>query len=104
MKEWTREDIEKQLEAGGPAVIYFYTPLCGTCQLAGKMLEVAAMLFKEVPIGQANLNFVPEFSELLTVESVPCLVIFKDGKLQEKLYAFHSVPYLVEKITASLKH
>ncbi|PLR79316.1 thiol reductase thioredoxin [Bacillus sp. V3-13] len=103
MKEWPREDIEKQLRGNEPAMIYFYTPLCGTCQLAGKMLGVAATLFQDVPIGQANLNFVPEFAEILTIESVPCLVIFKNGKIKEKLYAFHSVPYLVEKINASLK-
>ena len=32
------------------------------------------------------------------IESVPCLLIQKDGIVQHKIYAFQSVPYLLEKI------
>lgn len=40
MNEVKPEQWQQFLTMDGVQFIYFYTPMCGTCQLASKMLEV----------------------------------------------------------------
>jgi thioredoxin-like negative regulator of GroEL len=98
MKEWNNEDFEGLFTTKSTGAVYFYTPLCGTCQVASKMLKVAAELIP-FEIGMMNLNYHPELAVNLGVESVPCLLLVKDGIEIDKIYAFHSVPFLLEKIS-----
>ena len=99
MNELTKNDIMKIIDQQETTILYFYTPLCGTCQVAGKMLSVVEQMFPELSFGKADLNYVPEMAELFAIESVPCLIILKEGNVQEKIYAFKSVPYLHELIS-----
>lgn len=97
LREWKAEELEGFLTAKKSGVLYFYTPLCGTCQVASKMLRVAAEIV-HIEMGMMNLNFHPELGINMEIESVPCLLLIKDGTIKEKIYAFHSVPFLLEKI------
>lgn len=103
MEEWTKKEIESFQEDEGTGYLYFYTPMCGTCQVAGKMLNVIEQLLPQIPSGKADLNYLPEMAEKFEIESVPCLIILDNGEVQEKIYAFHSVPYLLEKLTVLKK-
>lgn len=98
MEEWTKDEFFKRLENKDQGAYFLYTPFCGTCQLAGKMLAVVQELLPNMPIGKGNLNFLPDLAQQLKIESVPCLLIFKDGNIVERIYAFHSVPYLYERL------
>ena len=79
-------------------LLYLYTPFCGTCQLAKKMLAVVDTMQPDVPFYENNLNYSPGFAKAFEIESVPCFLLFKEGELVQKGYAFHSVPYLHEMI------
>ncbi|QFK72715.1 thioredoxin family protein [Pradoshia sp. D12] len=78
--------------------IYTFTPLCGTCQLAGKMLDIAKEVLPNASLEKVNLNYAKELAEEYQIQSVPCLILIKDNQLIEKIYAFHSVPYLVDQL------
>lgn len=97
MKEWTREDLSAFLETKVSGLLYFYTPFCGTCQVSSKMLQVTTEIVT-VEHGKMNLNYYPDLAEKFAVESVPCLLFIQNGQVVESLYAFRSVPYLLEKI------
>ena len=98
METWTREQWETTMKDSPEAVFYLYTPMCGTCAVASKMMEVIAVMRPEVPIGKADLNYVQDIAIDYEIESVPCLLITKGWRLIHKIYAFQSVPYLLEKI------
>ncbi|NKE07171.1 thioredoxin family protein [Mesobacillus selenatarsenatis] len=98
MEEWNKEEIETFLGEKRTGYLYFYTPMCGTCQVASKMLTVIEQLLPDVPSGKADLNYLPEMAERFEIESVPCLIVLRKGEEQEKIYAFQSVPYLHEKL------
>ncbi|WP_042461783.1 thioredoxin family protein [Neobacillus dielmonensis] len=97
MNEWNRNNLELFFDDKGTGLVYFYTPMCGTCQLAGKMLRVVEELVN-TEMGKMNLNFYPDLAEQFRIESVPCLLFVKKGEVIETLYAFHSIPYLLERI------
>ena len=96
MNEWTVEEWQQQIQTESLTAYYLYTPMCGTCAVASKMLDVVVQLLPELPIGKANLNFTGSLPHDLQIESVPCLVITKEGEITNKVYAFQSVPYLYE--------
>lgn len=96
MKEWNTNEWQQAKEAYDLTAYYLYTPMCGTCAVASKMLEVVEQLLPELPIGKANLNFTGSLPHELQIESVPCLIVTKRGEIVQKLYAFQSVPYLYE--------
>jgi len=100
MKEWTIENWEQQQEHNSLVAFYLYTPMCGTCAVASKMMDVIENLLPDLPVGKANINFLENFAMDYQVESVPCLVINDNGKI-EKVYAFQSVPFLYEKLKKS---
>ena len=97
MNEWNRMELSVFFEKKASGLVYFYTPMCGTCQVASKMLQVIEQLV-ELDIGKMNLNFYPDLARDFEIESVPCLLFVEAGKVRETLYAFQSVPFLLEKI------
>ncbi|MBO8171927.1 MAG: thioredoxin family protein [Bacillaceae bacterium] len=77
-----------------PVVIYLYTPMCGTCKMAEKMLDITLEALSDLTAAKCNINFIPHRAEEWKVESVPCMLVVQDGKVLHKIYAFHSVDYL----------
>ncbi|APH03775.1 thioredoxin family protein [Bacillus weihaiensis] len=97
MKEWNEKKL--LINDKGLMLLYLYTPMCGTCQLAKKMLTVVDELISTT-IYQVNLNYFPEDAKALGIESVPCMLVYQDGILKEKVYAFQSVAHLYELVKA----
>jgi thioredoxin-like negative regulator of GroEL len=97
MTDWNLDEVSSFLKNHSSGLIYFYTPLCGTCQVASRMLQVIENMV-DVKIGKLNLNFYPEMAKQFEIESVPCLLLIKNGELIDQIYAFQSVPFLYEKI------
>ncbi|WP_035002370.1 thioredoxin family protein [Bhargavaea cecembensis] len=99
MEEWNLQQFEEATKSPATAAFYLYTPLCGTCQVASKMMEVVEQLLPDVKLGKADLNYHEEVAAQFGVESVPCLLVSKEGQPVEKIYAFRSVPHLYEKLS-----
>ncbi|HWK24642.1 MAG TPA: thioredoxin family protein [Ureibacillus sp.] len=97
MEEWTKENWEQQQESNPLVAFYLYTPMCGTCAVASKMLDVIESLLPDLPLGKANINYLENVAMDYQIESVPCLLISDKGNI-EKVYAFQSVPFLYEKL------
>ncbi|WP_070119489.1 thioredoxin family protein [Bacillus marinisedimentorum] len=97
MKDAKQQDILQAINSGQTGAVYFYTPMCGTCKLAGKMLEVTEAMQPGLQILKGNLNIMPAIAEQWEIESVPCLLLYGAGGT-EKMYAFHSVEHVNKKL------
>ena len=97
MNEWTLEQWNANKNSGQLTILYIYTPMCGTCQVASKMMRVVQEM-TTYSIGQANINYLGDFAVDYQIESVPCLLIAKEGTVYKKIYAFQSVPFILESI------
>ncbi|MCA1065003.1 thioredoxin family protein [Rossellomorea sp. AcN35-11] len=98
MEVSSTEAVNQSIEDHTLEAVYLYTPMCGTCQVASKMMDVVEKLPQSFHFVKANLNYLPEFAEKQSIESVPCLLLFKDGVEKERIYAFQSVPFLYESL------
>ncbi|WP_428911117.1 thioredoxin family protein [Niallia sp. Krafla_26] len=102
MIDWNQDQLDKFINQQDTGCIYLYTPFCGTCQVASKMLSVVEEILPDLKLGKINLNYRQDLAQKWQIESVPCLLFFKQGTLISKIYTFHSVPYLIEKINKTL--
>lgn len=77
IQEMNQDDLLEMLESKGrPFAAFLYTPLCGTCKAARRMLEVAAHLLPdELVIGAANVNMLPDIVNRYRISSVPALLV-----------------------------
>jgi thioredoxin 1 len=95
-------NVESQLNAllqgEFSGLVYFYTPICGTCQVASKMLAVVEELPLQKYVMKIDLNYYAPLAEKLKIESVPCLLVVDDGTIKDRIYAFKSVVDLIERI------
>jgi thioredoxin 1 len=86
-------DLPVQIE-GKRSAVFFHTPLCGTCKVGKRMLEIVEATIPSLKIASCNINTASEIASAYNIESVPCLIVFSEGIVKEKVYAFQSVDYL----------
>jgi hypothetical protein len=99
MLEWERSDWERVWEnEPGPLAVFVHTPLCGTCGVARRMLEVVEQIRPNYPLYAANLNLMPNMAQVYRIESVPCLLLKSKEGEWSKLYRFSSVTNIVERL------
>jgi thioredoxin-like negative regulator of GroEL len=96
MKELQEKDVLNITDQ--TYLVYLYTPLCGTCKVGGKMLEVVENMLPSLPFYKTNLNFSPRLAKQWKVESVPCYVLFSGTEIVKREYTFHSVSHLYDTI------
>ncbi len=95
--EVTAEQLNERAHTSAlPALegVLLFTPFCGTCQLAERMLEIAQATGITVPLSKLNINYAPTLIEAWKVVSVPCFVLLEDGKPIHMTYAMKSVDHL----------
>lgn len=79
-------------------LLYIETPFCGTCYFAKKILEEIELKLKKEIFYEINASFHPSFMQEAKVESVPCLLIKENGEIKDRIYTFHSVPFMVKEV------
>ncbi|MCS7461112.1 thioredoxin family protein [Paenibacillus doosanensis] len=105
MEEWTEVQVRQWLEREeGRLFVYFFTPLCGTCKVTEKMLQVITAIRGNLPIVKCNANFCPELAQSWQIESVPCIVnVSGGGQRMQKKYRMQDVGELLVWFEASLQ-
>ncbi|MFB4211408.1 thioredoxin family protein [Shouchella sp. JSM 1781072] len=91
MNDVTVEQLASQLEEGWTGWVYASSPFCGTCQLAEQMLQIVEQLEEIEGISKLNIQLAPQFAQSNQIESVPAMIYYKDGRLQNRTYRFDSV-------------
>lgn len=97
MKVLDKHQLEQMVSAPDASFACFlYTPLCGTCKLAQRMLEIVLEIRPDLPLYRCNINEIPDFAREYRVESIPCLMVWQKGKLIRQEYALGSVDRLYD--------
>lgn len=99
-EKMVKTESAEHAEKGGREALFFVTALCGTCQLAEKMLEIALASGPCIPVSKLNINYTPRLRERWRIASVPCLIVLEDGEPVRQEYAMRSVVDLSEWLRA----
>ena len=82
----TDSNFEKTIKKNKFAFIDFWASWCGPCRaLAPTIVELAKEYSGKVLIGKLDVDENPVSAEKFGVQSIPTMVVFKDGKEAERL-------------------
>ncbi|MCM3141041.1 thioredoxin family protein [Brevibacillus sp. MER 51] len=96
MQELSSIELNQYLQEKESVALFVYTPMCGTCKLAARMLGIMQETLPTVPLYQININTAPILAEQWQVTSVPALLIFYKNQLLDRHYAIQSVGFLYD--------
>lgn len=97
MQEIDTATLHRLCQQNRPFALFIYTPMCGTCKLAERMLFVAReALSGQLPLYRLNINTAPALAERLQITSVPALFLFCGEQVTGRHYALHSVGFLYD--------
>ena len=75
------EKFNELIQSAKPVLVDFYAEWCGPCQrMKPALLDVAERLGDEVKIILVDIDKEQKLSERFRIQSVPTLMIFKNGK------------------------
>ena len=95
--EITKENFETEILGEGKAIIDFWAPWCGPCQMLTPIIEELAEELKgKVKVGKVNVDEQNELAVQFGVMSIPTIVAFEDGKVIKKVVGVQSKEVIKE--------
>ena len=91
------------LKATGPVVVDFWAEWCGPCRMIAPALEeIAGSLGEKVKIVKLNVDENPQTAAKYNIQSLPTLLIFKNGDMSSRQIGAAPKQKLEQWITAAV--
>ena len=82
VKVITANNFEKEvLNSEKTVLLDFWASWCGPCRMVSPIVDEIAEEFDNICVGKINVDEEPELANVFSVQSIPMLVVMKDGKI-----------------------
>ena len=103
VKKVNTQEFENEAMKAPAAVVDFSATWCGPCRMLAPVLEdVSEKLGDKVSFYAVDVDESPELAMKYMVNSVPCLVLLKNGEAEDVSVGFRPEPQLTAWIEGNL--
>ena len=83
---FTKDQLKEIINSITPTLVDFYATWCGPCKMQTPILhEFKEEVGNKVNIVKIDVDQNPELASEYAVQSIPTLIMFKNGELKEKM-------------------
>lgn len=91
MLEITKLNFENEvINSDKPVLIDFWAEWCGPCRMLAPTVDAIAKDRTDIKVGKINVDNEEELAVKFGIESIPTLIIFKNGEIAGKLIGYNS--------------
>ncbi len=104
-KVFTDQNFDQEvLQSELPVLVDFYADWCGPCKMMSPIIENLAVEYTgKVNIGKLNVDTSPSTAARYKVMSIPTMILFVGGNVQQTIVGAVHEKDLVQKIEKALK-
>ncbi|MBO6047555.1 MAG: thioredoxin [Erysipelotrichaceae bacterium] len=97
MKKVNTNEFNEEITSG-VVLTDFYADWCGPCKMMAPVLEQIDKSIDALKVLKVNVDEEPELAMKYGIQSIPNLIIFKDGKAVDQIIGFQPKQALVAKV------
>lgn len=103
VKKINAQQFESEAKKSAVAVVDFSATWCGPCRMLAPVVEsVSEKLAGKVDFYNVDVDEAPELAMAFRVNSVPCLVLLKNGEFVDQSIGFKPEPMITAWIEGNL--
>jgi len=96
---------EEVFKSQKPVLVDFWAEWCMPCQMITPIIqEIADEFGEKIKIGKLNVDENPLISNTFSVDAIPTLILFKNGKIVQKFIGVQPKEVITEIINSVIKN
>jgi len=93
------EEFDKLIKEGKPTLVDFFASWCGPCKMQSPIIEqVKKAIGDEANVIKVDIDSNSDVADRYKIQSVPTLIIFKNGEIKWRESGLHQADDLLAKL------
>jgi len=103
MKEVNNENFNSIVNSGKPVLVDFWAEWCGPCRMLSPIVDELSNEITSVDFCKCNVDDANVIASKFAIQSIPTIIIFKNGEVLDKRIGASSKASLKEWIEKTVK-